>query len=83
LESNENCNLFNGEFVADGAGHVHYLTNGAGTESQTITAFVTKLLVNELGIAVAVHHTPATAAHESLKSQGGVGCRIKGAPLVG
>jgi hypothetical protein len=79
LESDENCNCFNGEFVADSKGDVHYLTNGAGKGNQAITELVTQLLVNELKVAVDVHFSPASAAEESLSSQGGVGCRIKGA----
>jgi hypothetical protein len=83
LESGENCNYFNGEFVADADGRVHYLTNGAAEAKKDITTFFMNLLVDELKIAVAVHRTSAAAAEQSLKVKGGVGCRIKGAPTIG
>lgn len=78
LESGSVYNFFNGEFVADESDRVHYLTNGTGTET-AVKAFVA-LLVDELKVAVAVHTSPVGAAGHSLESQGGVGCRIKGAP---
>ncbi|MFD4636416.1 hypothetical protein ACFWN2_03810 [Lentzea sp. NPDC058436] len=78
LESGSVYNFFNGEFVADENDQVHYLTNGTSTEA-AMKSFV-GLLVDELKVAVAVHTSPAGAAEHSLESQGGVGCRIKGAP---
>ncbi|WP_053732936.1 hypothetical protein [Nocardia sp. NRRL S-836] len=77
LESGAVYNFFNGEFVADEADQVHYLTNGTGAEA-VMQTFVS-LLVDELKVAVAVHTSPVGAAEHSLESQGGVGCRIKGA----
>lgn len=78
LESGSVYNFFNGEFVADEGDQVHYLTNGTGTAA-VMKTFVS-LLVDELKVAVAVHTSPVGAAEHSLESQGGVGCRIKGAP---
>ncbi|MEV6714743.1 hypothetical protein AB0M48_22230 [Lentzea sp. NPDC051208] len=78
LESDSLYNFFNGEFVADAGDQIHYLTNG--TDNAAALKTFASLLVDELKIAVAVHTSPAGSAAHSLESQGGVGCRIKGAP---
>jgi hypothetical protein len=78
LEDEVNYNFFNGEFVMAENGQIYYLTNGT-TQEMTENAF-RDLLVKELGVVTGVLFSPAGAAQESLREQGGVGCRIKGAP---
>jgi len=77
LENGTDFNFFNGEFVTDGNGHVHYLTNGPKLKEDA--GRFRDLLVNEKHVVTEVHFSPATAAMPSLKGKGGVGCRIKGA----
>lgn len=78
LESGSSHNFFNGEFVSSKGGKKYYITNGGPKEEKEE---FWRLMVRELKVVEDVRFAPSNITFESLRQQGGVGCRIKGATI--
>jgi len=74
-DSESRYNFFNGEYVQGSDGKRHYITNGAAPE---LEARFYRFMVEEVKVVDEVHFAPREISIQSLKDEGGIGCRVKG-----